>query len=178
MLFDDREERCLNDWLIKAKEHSKSIEPKKYNPQSGIREPFKIKTYQKIISEHQELIASKKDIIERVKGHRDKALAHSDASYFNEPDDLYVKYPLNLEEIEDLITTASEILRTQHVYLFESDLDIQVHTTSNIDTILWHIRGFKRVWQDKRAESLHPNLYKLDDYEEKLKEHLGNKNKK
>jgi hypothetical protein len=31
------------------------------------------------------------------------------------------------------------------------------------------------VWEDKRAESLYPYLYKLDDYEEKLKEHLSKK---
>lgn len=174
MLFDDREEKCIIDWLVKAKEHSKALEPSIHSIENGTREILTPEVYQKIVTEQQEIIVSKKEVIDRVKGQRDTVLAHSDAKYFNDPDDLYVKFPLSTEEIDDLIATATatETLRMQHVYLFESDLDIQVHTTSNIDTILWHTRGFNRVRHDKRAESLYPYLYKLDDFEEKLKEHL------
>ena len=175
MLFDDREEKCIVDWLNKAKEHSKSLEPTLFNPESEKQEILNSEIYQKIVNEQQDLIASKKEIIDRVKNRRDKALAHSDAKYFNKPDDLYVKFPLSIEEIEDLIKTATEILRMQYVYLFESDLDIQVHALTNIDRILSHIRGFQRVWHDKRATSLYPYLYKEDDFEGKLKEHLEKK---
>lgn len=175
LLLDAREEKCIVDWLAKAKEHSKPLGSSIYNPKNGKREILNTDAYRKIISEQQQSLASKKEIIDRVKGRRDRVLTHSDARYFNEPDDLYVKFPLSTEEIDDLINTITEILRMQHVYLFESDLDIQVHATSNIDTILSHTRGFKRVWHDKRAKSLYPSLYKLDDFEEKLKEHLERK---
>ncbi|UCH64930.1 MAG: hypothetical protein JSW63_09975 [Ignavibacterium sp.] len=177
MLLDAREEKCIIDWLAKAKEHSKSLEPSIFNPEIQKREILNTDAYKKIISEQQETITSKKEIIDRVKGRRDTALAHSDASYFNKPDDLYVKFPLSTEEIDGLINMATEILRMQHVYLFESDLDIQVHATSNIDTVLWHTRGFKRVWHDKRAKSLYPGWYKLDDFEEKINEYLDRKTK-
>jgi len=80
---------------------------------------------------------------------------------------------LTNDDIENVIEVVTEILRMQYVYLFESDLDIQVHATSNVDTVFSHSRAFKRVWFDKRAESLYPYLYKLDDYEEKLNEHLA-----
>jgi hypothetical protein len=56
--------------------------------------------------------------------------------------------------------------------LFESDLEIQVHAISNIDKILLHTCTFDRVWHDKRAKSLYSYLCMLDNYEEKLKEHL------
>lgn len=174
MLLDDREQKCIIDWLSKAKEHSKTLEPTTYNPDSGKREILKTEAYQKIITEQQRLINSKKDVIERVKGRRDTVLVHSDAKYFVNQDDLYVKFPLNNKEVDDLINTSTEILRQQYVFLFKSDLDIQVHATTNIDTILINTRGFKRVWFDKRTKSLYPCLYKLDDYEEKLKEHLAN----
>ncbi|MCX6175714.1 MAG: hypothetical protein NTZ27_13260 [Ignavibacteriales bacterium] len=175
MLLDDREEKCIVDWLNKAKEHAKALEPTIYNSDSGKREIINPEPYHKIIIEQQELINSIMEIISNIKGRRDTTLAHSDAKYFNNPEDTYEKFPLTNTDIERVIETATQILRMQHVYLFESDLDIQVHATSNIDTILWHTRGFKRVWQDKRAKSLYPYFYKLDDYEEKLKEHLTKK---
>ena len=177
MLLDDREEKCIVDFLAKAKEHAKAIEPKRFNVTKYKREVVNFQEYQKIIEEHQKLINSKNDIIKNVRGRRDSSLAHSDAKFFNNPDDTYIKYPLSDENIDELIELSTEILRTQHLYLMDSDLDIQVYATSNIDTILWHTRGFNRVWFDKRATELHPGLYKLDDYEERLKE-LQDKNKK
>ncbi len=175
LLLDSRERKCIVDWLDKAKEYTKVLEPSIYNSDKGQRDILNAESYYKILVEQQKLIESKKEIIANIKGRHDTSLAHSDSKYFTNPDDTYVKFPLSNEDIESLIETASEILRMQHVYLFESDLDIQVHATSNIDTILWHTRAFKRVWHDKRAKSLYPYLYKLDDYEDKLKEHLSKK---
>jgi hypothetical protein len=172
LLLDDREEKCIVDFLTKAMEHAKAIEPKRHNPKTGKREIVGFEAYQKIIEEQQELINSKNDLINNVKGRRDTYLTHSDAKFFNNPDDTYVKYPLSDENINEMIALATDILRTQHLYLMDSDIDIQVHATSNIDTVLLHTRAFNRVWFDKRAAELQPRLYKLDDYEEKLKEHL------
>jgi len=177
MLLDDREKKSILDFLVKAKEHSKAIQPKRFSVTKFKREPVNFQEYQRIIEEHQKLLNSKDDIIKNVIGRRDTSLAHSDAKFFNNPDDTYVKYPLSDENIDELIDLSTEILRTQHLYLMDADLDIQVYATSNIDTILWHTRGFNRVWFDKRATELNPGLYKLDDYEERLKK-LQNKNNK
>lgn len=177
LLFDGREEKSIVDWLNKALEHSKSIGPTIYNSEKGQREVLNVKAYCTIIEKQQELINSKKNIIDNIKGRRDTSLTHSDAKYFNNPEDTYTKYPLSNDDIESVIEDATEILRMQYVYLFESDLDIQVHAISNVDTVFWHSRAFKRVWFDKRAKSLYPYLYKLDDYEVKLKEHLVKVNK-
>jgi hypothetical protein len=177
LLFDDREEKCIVDYLIKAKEHAKTIEPKRFNVAKYKREVVDFKEYQKIIDKQQESINSKNDIIKNIKGRRDTSLTHSDARFFNNPDDIYIKYPLSDENIDELIELATEILRTQHLYLMGSDLDIQVHATSNIDTILCHIRSFNRVWHDKRAKDLYPYIYKLDNYEDILKELQNKENK-
>lgn len=176
LLLDDREEKCIVDFLNKANEHAKAIEPKVFNITSSKREEINPAEYQNIISVQQELINSKKAIIDNIKSRRDTTLTHSDAKFFNNPEDTYIKYPLSDENIESVIELSTEILRMQHVYLLDSDLDIQVYATSNIDTILWHTRGFYRVFHDERARPLYPGLYKLDDYEERLKD-LLNKNK-
>lgn len=172
-LFSDKEQKSLVDFLVYAQKHSAVIEPSRFNPESETREPKSQEKYLKVIDGHIKLIESKQEIITNLKGHRDKLLAHSDANYFDDLEKLYEKYPLESNEVDDLISTAKDILESHHVYLLESHLEIEVHSTSDVDTILWHTRGFKRVWEDKRATSLYPNLYKLDDYEEKLKEHLS-----
>jgi len=177
LLLDSREQKCIVDWLVKARANAKVLEPSKYNPVTGEREVIKPDAYCEIISEQQNLINGKKEIISNLKGRRDTSLVHSDAKYFNNPKDVYEDFPLPTEDLLSLIEIATEVLRMQHVYLLGSDLDIQIYATSNIDTILLHTRGFRRVWFDKRAESLYPYLYKLDDYEEKLKEHLSKHSK-
>lgn len=174
MLLDDREKKGVVDWLSKAKRFAKSLEPKLYNPDTDKYEIVKSSLYQNIISKHQKLLGSKKELIYRVKGRRDKALAHSDARYFNKPEDLYVKFPLSIKDVDDLIEILTKILKAQYNYLIGGDLDINIYATTNVDTILLNTRAFKRVWFDKRAASLFPYLYKLDDFEEKLKEHFKN----
>ena len=174
MLLADRESKGVVDWLSKAKRFAKSLEPKLYNPDTDKYEIVDNSLYQNIISKHQKLLDSKKGLIDRVKGRRDKALAHTDARYFNKPEDLYIKFPLSIKDIDDLIETLTKILKVHYNYLIDGDLDINVYATTNVDTILLNTRAFKRVWFDKRAVSLFPYLYKLDDFEEKLKEHLKN----
>lgn len=172
MLLDDREKRGVIDWLAKANRFTKSLEPTLYNPRTNNFEIVQATVYKDIITKQQKLISSKKSLIKRVIGRRDKALAHSDARYFNKPEDLYVKFPLSIKDIDDLIEALTRILKEQYNYLIGGDLDINVYATTNVDTILLNTRAFRRVWFDKRAISLFPYLYKLDDFEEKLKEHL------
>jgi hypothetical protein len=172
MLLDDREKRGVVDWLFKIKRFAKSLEPKLYNPDTAKYEIVETSLYRNIISKHQKLLDSKKELINRVKRRRDNALTHSDARYFNKPEDLYAKFPLSIKDINDLIETISNILKEQYLYLIGGDLDINVFATTNVDTILLNTRAFKRVWHDKRAKSLFPYLYKLDNFEEALKRHL------
>lgn len=171
-LFSDKEQKSILDFINVAQKHSGVIEPSKFNAESQTREKTGQEEYLKVIDEHKNLIESKQKIITSLKGRRDKLLVHSDAEYFDDVKKLYEKYPLETAEVDDLISTAKNILECHHVYLLDSDLEIEVHSSTDVDTILWHTRAFNRVWFDKRATELYPGLYKLDDYEVKLKEHL------
>jgi len=173
MLLNDREKRGIVDWLSKAKQHTKSLEPKLFNHDTNQYEVVKPLLYHNIISKHQKVLEQKKELINRIKGRRDKALAHSDARYFSKPEDIYVKFPLSIKDVDDLIETITDILKEQYLYLIGGDLDINVYATTNVDTLLLNARAFKRVWHDKRAKLLFPYLYKLDNFEEALKEHLN-----
>jgi len=166
-LFSDKEQKSIVDFLNIVKKHSRVIGPSRFNPESQNREETMQEDYLNVIDDHIKLIESKQEIISNLKAHRDKILTHSDAKYFDDLEKLYEKYPLEASEVDELITTAKNILECHHVYLLESDLKIEVNSTSDVDTVLWHTRAFKRVWEDKRATSLYPYLYKLDDYEEK-----------
>jgi AbiU2 len=168
LLLDDREAKGIIDFLNKAHEHAQAVEPSNYNSETGKREIISVNEYRKIIQKQREMLNSQKSIIENIKERRDKSLAHSDAKYFNKPENIYIKFPLSNNDIETIIEVATEILRMQNIYLFESDLDIQVHATSNVDTILTNTRGFNRLWFDKRATDLLPGLYRVDDFEEEL----------
>jgi hypothetical protein len=175
-LFSDKEQKSIVDFLNCAKKYFEVIEPTRFNPEKQTRDKTDVNEYLKVIDGNIKLVESKHDIITNLKGHRDKILAHSDAKYFNDLKKLYEKYPLESKEIDDLISIAKEILECHHVYLLDSHLEIEVHSTSDVDTILWHTRGFDRVWHDKRVVPLNPGLYKVDDFEERLND-LINKNK-
>lgn len=168
LLLDNREAKGIIDFLNKAHEHARAVEPSHYNPETNKREIISVEKYREIIQEQRKMLNSQKSIIENIKKRRDKSLAHSDTKYFNKPEDIYIKFPLSNNDIITIIEVTTEILRMQNVYLFESDLDIQVHATSNIDTILSHTRGFNRLWFDDRATDLLPGLYKVDNYEEEI----------
>lgn len=174
-LFSDKEQKSIIDFLNYANKHSSVIEPSRFNPDSQAREIVSNEDYIKVIEGQVSLIESKQEIISNLKAYRDKMLVHSDAKYFEDLKKLYEKYPLEVSQIDELITTAKDILESHHVYLLESHLEIEVHSTSDVDTVLNHTRALKRVWEDKRAKTLYPYLYKLDDYEEKVKEHLAKK---
>jgi hypothetical protein len=172
MLLNNKEKRGIVDWLSKAKQHTKSLDPKLFNRDTNQYETVKTSLYHNLIIKHQKVLEQKKELINRIKGRRDKALVHSDARYFNKPEDLYVKFPLSIKDIDDLIKTITDILKEQYLYLIGGDLDINVYATTNVDTLLLNARAFKRVWHDKRAKSLFPYLYKLDNFEEALEAHL------
>jgi len=168
-LVSDKEEKSLVDWLNKAKDHATSIEPTRYNPDYSERErePVKPEEYRRIISEQQAQLDANKNVINRIKAQRDKALAHSDAAYFNDPGTLYEHYPLSADDIDALMDTVSEILRTHHIHLLKADIDMEVHSLSNVDTILRLARAFSRAYKDRDliAKGFRPKDYLYDDNE-------------
>ena len=168
-LVSEKEQKSLVDWLKKAKEHAAAIRPTRYNPDYSDteRESIKPEEYSIIIDSHEGQLDSQKAVISRVKAQRDRALTHADAAYFNNPQELYKHYPLSTSDIDGLMDTVSDILRTQHVYILESDLHMEISSAHNVDLILRLARAFHRVRKDKKliARGFKPVDYLYDDNE-------------
>ncbi len=169
-LVSDKEEKSLVDWMKKAKEHTATIKPTRYNPDysEAEREPIKPKEYRTIIDSQEDQLDAQKTVIDRVKAQRDRALTHSDSAYFNNPQELYKHYPLSTNDIDDLMDTVSEILRQQHLFLLGGDiLEMEVKSVHNVDIILRYVRGFSRARKDKELikKGFKPFLYTHDDQE-------------
>lgn len=148
--IDSREEISLRKWLILAKENADNLEPTKFNSETGIREIIAVDNYQNIVDSHTALLDTHDKIITNLKARRDKALAHTDEDFFNNPEDHFAKYPLIMEDISGLIKTINDILQEHGVYLFEKDIDMRVHTVNNLERVLQFTRGFERAQKDKK----------------------------
>ena len=145
----EREERSLIDWLKKAQDHAKSICPTRYNPNhKGDREPVKTEEYKTIIDQNLRELSSHGNVIGRIKGWRDKSIAHLDKTYFDNPSAIYEDYPINNIEIDQLIETVSKILREHYLYLFQADLRMEILSEMNADAVLNYVRAFQRIRKD------------------------------
>ena len=164
--IDDDEEKSLRDWLNQAYKNAKALAPTRFSNQTWKRELVNIKEYQKFVAEHLALLDSHIDIIKKLKTRRDKAIAHTDSSFFNNPDDHFEKYPLPKEDIKTLIELISSILRLQAVFIFESDYDLStVHTVNNLNRVLQFVQGFERAQKDKQLQEkgVYVMRYKWDE---------------
>lgn len=151
-LVSEKEDKSLVDWLKKAKEHAASIDSTRHNPNYSEteREPIKPEEYVTIIEGQESQLAGQREVIDRIKTQRDKILAHSDAKYFNNPQEFYEQYPLSTEDIDGLMETVSDILSEQHLYLFQSDLlDMDISSASKVDVVLRFARAFSRARKDR-----------------------------
>lgn len=114
--ISEKEKKSLIDFLKKVKDNSTTIFPTKYNPKSEMREVISAKEYRNLITEHLNMINSHKELISKIKTRRDKALAHSDSTFFNNDKLIYEKYPISLDDIDNLMETIDEILNAHHVH--------------------------------------------------------------
>ena len=169
-LTSKSEDKSLFDWLDKAKTHVKSLEPSNYSPKKGTREILDSNKYKSLIDDQIEEINNHRSTIDTLKIRRDKDIAHSDSTYFNNPEKLSAMFPLNNIDIEKLMETISSILQKQHTLIFHSDLTMNISSSHNVDTILISTRAFNRVWKDKhltRDLGVQVHKYRKDDYDER-----------
>lgn len=163
-----REDKSLFDWLNKAKIHVESLEPSIYLPEEGTREIIQNHKYKSLIDDEIEELNNHRSIIDTLKTRRDKDIAHSDSTYFNDPYKLSTMFPLNDIDIKNLMETISSILQKQHTLIFHSHLMMDISSLHNIDTILNSTRAFNRVWKDRNlTRDLGVKVYKYreDDYD-------------
>lgn len=167
----EKEDRSIQDFLSKAREHAEALEPSEYRPglETGrSRVMLTPQEYRAIIGQQTEEMEKHSKTIERLKGRRDKDLAHSDTAFFNNPDKLLELYPLTNLDITSLMETISGILRKQHSLLFKEDMAMEVVNADDVDTVLTNARAFSRVWRDKRVTrdcGIMVYKYLEDDYD-------------
>jgi len=168
MILSPKEQVSLIDWLKKAREHAPSLAPTRYNPSySGVkREPIKPKEYRALIDRHINRLDAQRDVIHRIKSQRDKAIAHLDKAYFDNPKALDKDYPLRDDDIDRLMEVVSDILGKHHNWLFEADLRMEILSTRNVDVVLKYARAFQRARKDRTLikKGFKPIDYMQDEY--------------
>lgn len=175
-LVSNREEISLIDWLNKAKENARALEPSRHNSRSGdhqSRIPLTLNEYTEIIDEHLDQLLQHDDTIQKLKGRRDKVIAHTDKSFFNDPQKVIDEFPLNDGDISALMDTIGGILREHHVLLLHADATLEVTSVRDVDIILKYVRAFSRVRIDERITREGGILvykYLEDNYQENKQE--------
>jgi hypothetical protein len=168
MFLSEKGKRSLFDWLKKAKEHTASIKPTRYNASysKGEREPIKTKEYHVIIDDQIAQLHARNNVIDRIKARRDKAIAHLDKKYFDDPKAVDRDYPLEDNDIDDLMEVVSSILRKHHSCLFKADVDMEIKSVHTVDTVLRYARAFMRARRDFNLINrvFRPVEYMQDDY--------------
>lgn len=149
----EKEERSLVDWLNKAAVHAKAIKPTKYIPNSigGDREPVSIGEYRTNITEQLGQLGQHSVIFNRLRIHRDKAIAHADSCVFDNPKKHYKEYPLNIEELAEVLGTIKDILTAQYSYIHGISSSLDIMSLNNVDSVISKSYAF---WLARRDPSL------------------------
>lgn len=147
-LLSSREQRSLVDWLEKAHKHASSLGPEQYHVERDTYELIDPEEYSQIINGHLAKINQRKGVIDRLKTHRDKAIAHLDKTYFENPDKLYLDHPLHDSDVLDLLDLVKDVLTTHYLYLFKADADLGVQSVTDVQTVLQYVEAFARVRAD------------------------------
>lgn len=147
-LLSNKEQRSLVDWLKEARIQASPLAPERYIVEEDKYDPISPKEYSEIVDAHLTAISLQQSVIDRLKAHRDKAIAHLDKVYFNNPDKLYLDYPVHDKDISDLLRLMRDILRDHCFYLFKADVDPDVQSCTGLQTILEYVEAFARARAD------------------------------
>ena len=135
IFLSEAEDRSLLDWLNKAKENAASLKPTRCHLTRSDYEPIQPEEYRAIIDDQIAQLEAQKDVIDRIKARRDKALVHLDKKYFDETDSIQTDYPLSNDEIDDIMHLVSCILRKHYNCLLERDItSFEVSSLRNVGT--------------------------------------------
>jgi hypothetical protein len=163
ILLSKREEKSLFDFLLKSEENANSI-IQQIDIQLRGNSNISVSQYKSVIQQHKKQLEEKSDLIKRIESRRDKNLAHADAKFFNNPNDIYQRYPIDINEIDELMEIISTILKAHYIYLFDMDMDMDFRTSNGIEAVLIYIRAYKRIWEDNRLKHINMSIYSEDDY--------------
>lgn len=166
MFLSQTEQRSLRDWLKKACEHATSIKPTRYNASRATREPIPTEDYRAIIDDQIIQLHGQETVIDSIKAHRDKAIAHLDKKYFDETSSIGSDYPLHNHEIDNIMEIVDCILRKHYSCLLGASVNLEVQSVHNLDTLLKYSRAWMRARRDLSLieKGFRPVDYERDDY--------------
>lgn len=158
IIYDGTSDTSLVKWL---KNVSKFI----HNNEKHLTK-ISVSEYSRIIKQHKLKIKNNSKLIKQIRERRNKFWAHIDRHYFKNPYAFYKTLPVQNEELEALIKLTRKILETHYPLWFNGHLTIEVMSTSNLDSVLRHVRAFERVWRDKNLTNngVQVRVYKEDKY--------------
>ncbi|MBC8526872.1 MAG: hypothetical protein H8D22_08450 [Candidatus Cloacimonetes bacterium] len=142
-----RENKNIIDWLTKAKSNSSALILKQLKPYNGY-EVIKASAFNSIVDKHLEKLTKVNKTIENLQNRRDKFVAHTDNKYFADSEKLFKDFPISSEDISSLIEIIDSILHKHYSFFFQTDIDINIYSTSNVDSILRNVYAFNKIWQD------------------------------
>ena len=149
MFLSEKEKRSLFNWLKEAKKHAASVKPTSYKATNDKHELIETETYCAIIDDQIAQLQDRENIINRIKAHRDKGIAHLEKKFF----DIYSisldeKYPLNDADIDELMEVVSCILQKQYSCLFKAGTTTKVGTLQGVDKVLRYTYAWAQVRKD------------------------------
>lgn len=107
---------------------------------------------QKDIQDAKNKLESLETVIENLKGQRDKFYAHLDKEYSENPSALTKNFPLNYEEIKNLIDTATSICNRFYKDLCRTEYVCQTMNWDDINNVFAIIKRYKEI-KDKEFET-------------------------
>jgi hypothetical protein len=171
-LVSDNEDKSLIDFLTKAKENANSLQlsdDQDGNDADVTKLSLDPDHYRSVVDSHLAQIQKHSDVIDTLKGRRDKEIAHTDKTYFNDPRKLLEHFPLRDIDITSLMDTISEVLRQQYSLLLQADMIMRISSLSDVEDVLNYVRAFSHVKKDKRLThdyKIPVYKYLQDDYED------------
>lgn len=158
--IDEDEEKSMIDFLNKCKENAKQLEPTSLITEGFPRKIISSEKFGTILDGMIAKLDAHEKVIQNLKARRDKALAHTDASFFNNPDQHFETYPLMVEDISKLLKTIEEILKRQALHLLQADYDFTLHTVRGVDRVLEFMRAYNKIVKEDPDKT----RYRFDEY--------------
>lgn len=158
-----KEDRSLVDWLVKASEHARAINPTRHNPnnRTGERETVPVAEYRSIVSGQLAQIEALSATTDRLKVERDKAIAHADSSVFDDLEKHYKEYPLNEEDLSEVLSTFKTILISQYSLIHGISSSLDVMSLNDVNSVLSKSYAY---WLARRDSGLHDKGIYLNKY--------------
>lgn len=148
-MLSSTEDRSLVDFLIKAREHAKQLNPTRENRTTKQRETVAVVEFQSIIDDQLEALRQLDPIVNRIKARRGKSIVHFEKRYFDDSKQLYADFPLDNSDIDSVLETIDIVFKSHHSLLLAAGISMNVVSVHTLKTLLKYARAFQRARKDR-----------------------------